>query len=184
MGADCTYICANAPSPSQPAYARIDDAYADRYRSRHGKEVDRLSVLLALRALQGHPEIGILWEKLINKFLDDLDIVFTTHKRSVYRDKIDGSSFYANKSTTSLPLAPTLRWHKAGVYSLLLCKSPRSPRSPRSPSTCGPFSSTLGLLHRGRHYRLKIARLPSTWPLGKNALANLTRLSVSPRTSR
>jgi hypothetical protein len=90
MGADCAYICANAPSPSQPTYARIHNTYANRYRSRHGKEVDRLSVLSVLKTLQGHPEVGTLWENLINKFLDDLDIVFITNKRSVYRGKIDG----------------------------------------------------------------------------------------------
>jgi hypothetical protein len=37
---------------------RINAAYADWYRSRHGKEVDRSLVLLVLKALQGHPEAG------------------------------------------------------------------------------------------------------------------------------
>jgi hypothetical protein len=41
MGADCTNVNVNAPSPTQSTYVRIDDAYADRYRFRHGKEVDR-----------------------------------------------------------------------------------------------------------------------------------------------
>jgi hypothetical protein len=52
MGADCTNAYASAPSPGQPTYARIDDAYADWYRSRHGKEVDRSLVLPGLNASQ------------------------------------------------------------------------------------------------------------------------------------
>jgi hypothetical protein len=90
MGADCTNAYANSPSPTQSTYVRIDDAYADWYRSCHGKEVDRSFVLPVLKALQGHPEAGALWEKHINKILDDLDIVYTTHERSIYRGTIDG----------------------------------------------------------------------------------------------
>jgi hypothetical protein len=43
-----------------------------------------------LKALQGHPEAGALWENHINEILDDLDIVYTTHERSIYRGNIDG----------------------------------------------------------------------------------------------
>jgi hypothetical protein len=57
---------------------------------RHGKDIDRSLVLPVLKALQGHPEAGALWEKHINKILDDLDIVYTTHERSIYQGKIDG----------------------------------------------------------------------------------------------
>jgi hypothetical protein len=113
MGADCTNAYAKSPSPTQPTFVRIDDAYADWYRSRHGKEVDRSLVLPVLKALQGHPEAGALWEKHINKILDDLDIVYTTHERSIYRGKIEGKILLLyDKSTTSLSLAPTLLWRK------------------------------------------------------------------------
>jgi hypothetical protein len=40
----------------------------------HGNEVDGSFLLLVLNALQGHPEYGALWEKHINKILNDLDI--------------------------------------------------------------------------------------------------------------
>jgi hypothetical protein len=36
------------------------------------------------KALQGHPEAGILWEKRINKIIDDLDIVYSMHEQSIY----------------------------------------------------------------------------------------------------
>jgi hypothetical protein len=68
----------------------MDDAYADWYRSRHGKKVDPSLVLPVLKALKGQPEAGALWEKYINEIIDDLDIVYTTHERSIYRWTIDG----------------------------------------------------------------------------------------------
>jgi hypothetical protein len=83
---DCTNAYANAPSPRQLTYVRIDDLYADRYRSRPGTEVDRCFVLPVLMALQGQPEAGALWE---NRIVDDLDIKYTTHERSMYRGTID-----------------------------------------------------------------------------------------------
>jgi hypothetical protein len=47
-------------------------------------------VLPVLKALQGHPEAGGMGEKHINKILDDFDIVYTAHERSIYRGTIDG----------------------------------------------------------------------------------------------
>jgi hypothetical protein len=105
MGADCTNAYANSPSPTQATYVRIDDAYADWYRSRHGKEVDRSLVLPVLKALQGHPEAGALWEKHINKILEDLDIVYTTHERSIYRGKIDGKVVLLCRQVDDLAVA-------------------------------------------------------------------------------
>jgi hypothetical protein len=45
-----------------------------------------------LKALQGPPEAGALWEKHINKILDDLDIVRIIHERSVYQGTINGEA--------------------------------------------------------------------------------------------
>jgi hypothetical protein len=104
MGADCANAYTNSPSPTQPTYVQIDDAYADWYRSRHGKEADSSLVLPVLKALQGHPDAGALWKMHIKKILDDLDIVYTTQERSIYRG--------ADKSTTSLSLASSLLWRK------------------------------------------------------------------------
>jgi hypothetical protein len=86
MGVDCTNAYANFPSPTQPTHVRIVDAYVDWYRSRHGKEV---ALFVTTQGLTGRPEAGTLWEKHINKILDDLEIVHTTHERSIYRGTID-----------------------------------------------------------------------------------------------
>jgi hypothetical protein len=52
------------------------------------KDVDHSLVLLVLEALQGHLEAGALWEKHVNKILNDPDIVYTTHERTIYRGTI------------------------------------------------------------------------------------------------
>jgi hypothetical protein len=80
MGADCTNPYTNSPSPTQATYVRIDEAYADWYRSRHGKEVDRSLVLPVLKVLQGHPEAGALWKSTSTRFST---IVYTTHRLQV-----------------------------------------------------------------------------------------------------
>jgi hypothetical protein len=46
--------------------------------------------------LQGHPEAGSLWEEHINKILDDLDIVYTRHERSIYRGTIQVDDLYGD----------------------------------------------------------------------------------------
>jgi hypothetical protein len=56
MGTYYTNAYANATSPTQPIYVRIDDAYDYWYRSRHGKKVDHSLVLHVLKALLGHSE--------------------------------------------------------------------------------------------------------------------------------
>jgi hypothetical protein len=89
MGADCTNECDETPSLGQPTDVRIDDAYVDRNHSCHGKEVDHSFLLLVLKALEGYLEAGALWEKRINKILNDLNIVHTTHERSIFQGKID-----------------------------------------------------------------------------------------------
>jgi hypothetical protein len=105
LGADCTNAYANSPSPTQQTFVRIDDCYADWYRSRYGKEVDRTLVLPVLKALQGHPEAGALWETHINNILDDLKIVFTTHERSIYRGTIKGKIVLVCRQVDDLAVA-------------------------------------------------------------------------------
>jgi hypothetical protein len=54
MGADYNNADGNSPSPTQATYVQIDDAYADWYRSRHGKEIDRSLVLPVLKPKPVH----------------------------------------------------------------------------------------------------------------------------------
>jgi hypothetical protein len=61
MGVEYTNAYANATSPGQPTYVRVDDAYVDCYRFRHGKEADRSLQLPVLTAFQRHTAADALW---------------------------------------------------------------------------------------------------------------------------
>jgi hypothetical protein len=69
----------------------IDDAYRSWYKKRFGKDEDpRTHVIPVNKALQGHPEAGVLWETMIVGILDGLGFQSTTHERNLYRGEIDG----------------------------------------------------------------------------------------------
>ena len=69
----------------------VDDAYAEWYKARFGKTIDRSYILPVIHALQGHPESGRLWEDHINKILlsPELNFRHTTHDRTIYSATFD-----------------------------------------------------------------------------------------------
>jgi hypothetical protein len=84
----------NAPPPTEPCYLEIDDAYRSWYKKRTGIDIDpRAYVIPALRAIQGHPEAGRLWEDFITQILESPPLNFksTTHERNLYFGTIDGA---------------------------------------------------------------------------------------------
>ncbi|KAG7358173.1 reverse transcriptase RNA-dependent DNA polymerase [Nitzschia inconspicua] len=85
-GGDAQDAFAHSPGPKIPTYVYIDDAYADWYFARLGTHLDRRLVLPVLRALQGHPESGRLWEEHINSILscDELQFRHTTLDHTIY----------------------------------------------------------------------------------------------------
>jgi len=90
--ADTTNAFQQSPPPSKACYLEIDDAYASWYLKRHGTVLNRRThVIPVLHALQGHPEAGALWEKMIVGILvDELKFQATTHERNLYRGTLDG----------------------------------------------------------------------------------------------
>ena len=82
---DATNAYANSPPPDQPTFVVIDDQYADWYLARHGVAISRNMVLPVQHALQGHPESGALWEKLVNSVIARHGFKSTTHERSLYQ---------------------------------------------------------------------------------------------------
>jgi hypothetical protein len=60
-------------------------------------------VLPVLRALQGHPEAGSMGKA--HQLLDDLDIVYTTHERSICRGTIDGKVVLPCREVNSIAAA-------------------------------------------------------------------------------
>jgi hypothetical protein len=96
----------------------IDDAYASWYKKRFNQDLDRKRfVIPLLKALQGHPEAGALWEGLINKILlTDLGFKTTTHERSLYRGEIDGHPVFVCRQVDDYAIATE---HQATAEKLI-----------------------------------------------------------------
>ena len=71
----------------------IDNQYYEWYFYKFKKKLDRSRALPVLRALQGHPESGKLWERHINNILlgPALDFMHTTHDRTIYQTTFNGN---------------------------------------------------------------------------------------------
>jgi hypothetical protein len=83
----------NSPSPTEPCYLEANETYRSWYFKWTGKHINpRTHVISALRAIQGHPEAGQLWQDLILSILQSPPLNFTTmmHERNLYRGVIDG----------------------------------------------------------------------------------------------
>jgi hypothetical protein len=83
----------NSPPPTEPCHLEADEAYCSWYKKRFGKDIDpKRYVIPALRAIQGHPEAGRLWQDFILQILQSppLNFTTTTHERNLYRGIIDG----------------------------------------------------------------------------------------------
>jgi hypothetical protein len=87
-----------SPPPTEQCYLEIDDAYRSWYKKRFGKDLDpRKYVIPVNRALQGHPEAGVLWEKMIVGILEGEELGFksTTHECNLHRGTIDDEAMLA-----------------------------------------------------------------------------------------
>ncbi len=58
-------------------------------------------------ALQGHPESGALWEKHINGILMEIGFKSTTHKKSLYKARIDDTKFLLCRQVDDIAVAST-----------------------------------------------------------------------------
>jgi hypothetical protein len=91
--ADTKNAYQQSPAPSVMCYLGIDDAYRSWYRKHYGEDIDPSTHVIPVgKAFQGHPEAGVLWEKMITGILgsDELDFKSMTHERNLYRGEIDG----------------------------------------------------------------------------------------------
>ena len=81
-----------SPPPSIDCYLEVDDTVADWYERRFGIKLDRMKEVIPLyRALQGHPEAGVLWERMITDILiNKMGFRNTTHEKNLYTGSIDG----------------------------------------------------------------------------------------------
>ena len=81
-----------APPPTHQCYLEVDDTVYDWYLRRFGVKLDRRKQVIPLyKALQGFPEAGALWERMINDILlNKMGFRLTTHERNLYIGQIDG----------------------------------------------------------------------------------------------
>ena len=82
---------AEAPPPKAPLYVLVDRPYREWYKAKTGKYVPKGYVLRLHHAIQGHPEAPRLWSMFIDKIIQEkLRFTPTTHKRCLYKGKMDG----------------------------------------------------------------------------------------------
>ena len=82
-----------SPPPTIDCYLEIDDTVYDWYLRRFGVKLDRKTeVIPVYRALQGHPEAGVLWERMITDILiNKMGFKNTVHERNLYTGTVDGT---------------------------------------------------------------------------------------------
>ena len=81
-----------SPPPTIECYLEIDDTIYDWYLRRFDIKLDREKQVIPLyRALQGHPEAGVLWERMITDILiNKMKFKNTAHEKNLYTGTIDG----------------------------------------------------------------------------------------------
>ena len=81
-----------SPPPSVDCFLEVDETISDWYQRKFGILLDRLKDVIPLfKALQGHPEAGVLWERLITDILiNKMGFKNTTHEKNIYFGHIDG----------------------------------------------------------------------------------------------
>jgi len=93
---DTTNAYQQSPPPTKPCFLEIDKAYQSWFQKKFGKDIDLASFMIPLgQALQGHPEAGALWERMIIKILEEVfGFRSTTHEHNIYRGKVKGEIVY------------------------------------------------------------------------------------------
>jgi hypothetical protein len=108
--ADTTNAFQQSPPPTHKCYLAIDDAYRSWHKKRYDIDVDpRTHVVPVEKALQGHPEAGALWEKMIVGILEGPELGFTstTHERNLYRGTIDDALVLVCRQVDDFAIAST-----------------------------------------------------------------------------
>ena len=84
-----------SPPPTEQCYLEIDDAYQSRYHKCFDVDIDPKDYMIPInKVLQGHPEAGILWEKMIISILEGKELGFKamTHECNLYHGTINGET--------------------------------------------------------------------------------------------
>ena len=81
-----------SPPPTIDCYLEVDDTVYDWYLRKFGVKLNKFKDVIPLyKALQGHPEAGVLWERMITDILiNKMGFKNTAHERNLYVGSIDG----------------------------------------------------------------------------------------------
>ena len=105
--ADTTNAYQQSPPPTKPCFLEIDEAYRSWYNKKFKKDIDPQEFIIPLgRALQGHPEAGALWEKMIVEILETVfSFKSTTHERNIYHGEVRGETVYVCRQVDDFAIA-------------------------------------------------------------------------------
>jgi hypothetical protein len=80
-----------SPPPTNDCFLEVDDEVIDWYYHRFKKTLRKFKDVIPLfHALQGHPEAGVLWERMINDILiNKMGFKNTSHEKNLYVGEID-----------------------------------------------------------------------------------------------
>ena len=71
----------------------LQKKYTEWYKDKHNIEISKQLVLPVHYTLQGHPESGKMWMKMINQIIiDELGFQTTKHDRCIYMRVRDGET--------------------------------------------------------------------------------------------
>ena len=133
-GGDAKDAYAHSPGSHIPTYMSIDDAYAEWYFERYGKQIDRKLVLPIQRALQGSPESGRLWEEHCNRTLmnEPLNFKTTTHDKTIYHTSYKGENIYLLRQVDDFAIACKDESTAKEIYAIIgsKLKLPNEPKDP------------------------------------------------------
>lgn len=81
-----------SPPPTIDCFLEVDDTVYDWYLRKFGVKLNKFKDVIPLfKALQGHPEAGVLWERMITDILiNKMGFKNTAHERNLYVGTIDG----------------------------------------------------------------------------------------------
>ena len=79
--------------PQIQCYARLDDAFIEWYHKRFGTLLDKDKHCVPLeKTLQGHPEAGVIWERMIVPILKHLGFRAAAHEPNLYSGSFKSST--------------------------------------------------------------------------------------------
>ena len=92
------FFSSDPTAPDVSTFIMINNQYYEWYFHRFGKKLDQSRVLPVLKALQGHPESGKLWEQHINNILlgPTLNFKHTTHDCTIYQTTFNDNKVWSH----------------------------------------------------------------------------------------